>query len=433
MVHQGENAPELSRLWRQMFDAIPDLVTILDRDHRILWLNRAAADRLGTSREAAIGRRCFELMHGTSQPPTGCPHCQLLKDGASHTWEGTIENVDGFFLISASPLQDPSGRMMGSVHIARDITRERQVEDNLRRERDFTAAILEIMDALIVVLDREGRIIHFNRACELLTGYRAAEVKGRRLWELFLLPEEQEAVMGVFASLKQGAFPTRHENHWLTKDGERRLISWSNTALLGADGSVRYVISTGTDITERQQAEERMSRLAHYDLLTDLPNRKLFADRLQQALARGRRYHQLVAVLFLDLDNFKPVNDRYGHETGDLLLKEVAARLKGSIRETDTVGRLGGDEFVAAIEGLKNKEDVAPVARKIIAALSAPFALEGCRCTIGVSVGAAFYPVDGAEMDSLIKKADQAMYEVKKEGGNAYRWYEQREEQPVDF
>jgi diguanylate cyclase (GGDEF)-like protein/PAS domain S-box-containing protein len=418
-----EPAPDLSRLWRQMFDAIPDLILILGTDHRLLWLNRAMAARLGIPREEAIGHRCFRLLHGNDRPAPGCPHSLLLATGTEQHLETTIEGMAGTFLISASPLRDGEGKLVGSVHIARDVTGQRRMEDELRRERDFTAAILETMDTLMVVLDSSGRIVHFNRACEQLTGYAAEEVKGTPLWDLLLLPEERDLVQNVFAAMRVGDFPCRYENSWRTRGGEGRLISWSNTALRRPDGSVQYIIATGLDITERHRAEERMARLAHYDLLTDLPNRKLFGDRLQQAMARARRSRRLVAVLFLDLDQFKPVNDRFGHDVGDLLLKQVAERIRASVRETDTIGRIGGDEFVAAIEDLRRPEDAAPVARKIITALRRPFEVMGLTCVIGVSIGAAFYPADGDELEILVKKADRAIYKAKKAGGNVFRRY----------
>jgi diguanylate cyclase (GGDEF)-like protein/PAS domain S-box-containing protein len=423
LTNLPESAPDLSRLWQQMFDAIPDSIIILDTSHNLLWLNRAMAEHLGVSREEALGSQCFQLLHGSNCPPAGCPHSLLMNTGTAHDAEATIKGVDGTFLISASPLLDAGGKVVGSVHIARDITAQRQIEEELRQERDFTAALLETMDALMMVLDAEGRIIHFNRACERLTGYGAEEMKGKPLWNPLLFPEEPTMVKEVFASLLAGGFPSHYENYWRTREGERRLISWSNTALRRPNGTVQYIIATGLDITERHEAEERMAHLAHYDLLTDLPNRKLFSDRLQQAMARARRSGQLVAVLFLDLDQFKPVNDRFGHDTGDLLLKQVADRIRAAVRETDTVGRIGGDEFVAAIEGLHRPEDVKPVAKKIIDTLQRPFDVEGKICTIGVSIGATFYPRDDDKMETLITKADQTMYEAKKAGGNELRLF----------
>jgi diguanylate cyclase (GGDEF)-like protein/PAS domain S-box-containing protein len=414
--------PALSRLWQQMLDAIPDLVIVLDLEHRILWLNSAMAARLKILRVEAIGSRCFQLLHDADQPPPGCPHCLLLNSGAPHTTEGFITGVEGVFLMSASPLRDSAGALIGSLHIARDITRRHQVEDELRRERDFTAAILEIIDALIVVLDSSGRIVNFNRACELLTGFSAGEVRGRHLWELLPAAEEREKIRDLLASPGQADAPGHHDIYWPASEGDPRLISWSKAAIHRPDGSLQYVIATGQDITERHLAEMHLARLAHYDLLTGLPNRKLYADLLQQAMARARRHRRLIGVLFLDLDHFKPVNDRFGHDTGDLLLAEVARRIRESVRETDTIGRMGGDEFIATIEGLKKREAAEPVARKILAALSRPFELAGQTCRIGVSIGMAFYPDDGAEMEILVKKADQAMYEAKKEG-NTYRIY----------
>ncbi len=182
---------------------------------------------------------------------------------------------------------------------------------------------------------------------------------------------------------------------------------------------------------ERKRAEERLSYLAQHDPLTGLANRGLFCDRLQQALARTKRVNQLVGVMLLDLDHFKTVNDTLGHECGDRVLQETAARLLKCVREVDTVCRIGGDEFTVLVEGVAREQDLSAVARRILEAMSRPFDLDAQEITVGVSIGVTAFPLDNQAMDDLLKHADAAMYRAKERGGQCYHFYVSREGEPA--
>ncbi|MFZ2157503.1 MAG: GGDEF domain-containing protein, partial [Bradyrhizobium sp.] len=190
----------------------------------------------------------------------------------------------------------------------------------------------------------------------------------------------------------------------------------------GDRGKVLGCFSVTTDITEHKQAEERIQRVAHHDSLTGLPNRLLFNDRLHQALSLAKRDSRQFALLYLDLDKFKPVNDRLGHAAGDELLQAVAARIRSEVRESDTVARIGGDEFALILPDVARREEAETVARKIVATVAAPFRLggQGPSVDIGTSIGIALYPVDGRDTDALVTAADAAMYRAK-EAGNSFR------------
>jgi diguanylate cyclase (GGDEF)-like protein/PAS domain S-box-containing protein len=177
------------------------------------------------------------------------------------------------------------------------------------------------------------------------------------------------------------------------------------------------------DITERKQVEQRLERLALYDTLTGLPNRALFFDRMNQLLALARRNAYVLALLFMDLDHFKLINDTHGHEAGDLVLAEAARRMKASTRSSDTVARMGGDEFIGICGRIAAPMDATVVAGKIIAALSGPFRIKGLELTIGVSVGISVYPLDGDDVETLLNKADAAMYRAKESGKGGYRFF----------
>ena len=174
---------------------------------------------------------------------------------------------------------------------------------------------------------------------------------------------------------------------------------------------------------ERKKAENKIKYLALYDSLTDLPNRRLFFDRFNQAFARGKRYQHIIALLYIDLDSFKPINDTYGHEVGDQVLIETAKRIKGCLRESDTAARLGGDEFAVVLQDVKQINNAAVVAEKLIHVLTQPIVLENKVCQVGISLGISIYPNDGQDTNTLLNKADAAMYAVKKKGKCAYSFY----------
>jgi len=197
----------------------------------------------------------------------------------------------------------------------------------------------------------------------------------------------------------------------------------SVSPLKDRNGRVRFVIHVARDITERKQSEQRLRYLAFHDIITDLPNRLLFNDRFQQAILRAARAKRSVAILLMDLDRFKVVNDNHGHRIGDLLLKAIAARLEGNIRKIDTLARLWGDEFGLLIGDLKNARDVNPIARKILRSFAVPFIIEGHELRTSASLGVAFYPDHGDNIEILLKNADHAMYQAKERGRNNYLFY----------
>ena len=325
-----------------------------------------------------------------------------------------------------TPVYDAAGRVIALEGVARDITERKRAEEELRRQKEFLARLLETLDALVVVLDPEGRICEFNRACERLTGYARTEVLGRKVWDFLLLPEEAEAVKGVFRNLLQGRFPNQHENYWVAKNGNRILVAWSNTVLLDEHGRVAYVVGTGRDVTEQRRLEQRLSYLATHDQLTGLPNRVFLEETLRRAISRARRGVRS-AVLFLDLDSFKVVNDTYGHPVGDRLLVALAEMLSGLVRAEDLVVRWGGDEFVVLLEDT-TPEEARTVAGRIASAVAeAPFRVDDREFAISVSIGLAAVEGDAAP-EQVLARADAAMYRAKAQGPGRVAVYRPGEE-----
>jgi PAS domain S-box-containing protein len=257
-----------NRLLQALIDTMPVGALITDADGKIVNTNAAGRDILGSAVRGSLAhperRHTTYYPDGSPFPSQDLPLARALREGR------TVQNVALFIqradgqehalLASAAPVLDETGEIISGIAVFQDITDSKAAQETLTKERDFISAVLETAGALVVVLDRQAQIVRFNRACEALTGYTFAEVEGRRFWELFLLPEEVEPVMAVFSELRAGHFPNTFENYWLTRDGERRLISWSNTALLDGEGVVEYIVGTGIDITDHRRAEEALRK-----------------------------------------------------------------------------------------------------------------------------------------------------------------------------
>jgi diguanylate cyclase (GGDEF)-like protein/PAS domain S-box-containing protein len=282
--------------------------------------------------------------------------------------------------------------------------------------------VFENFGEAIFITDARRRIVAVNPAFSEVTGYALADARGRRPG---LLQIDRTAVADyrtIWRAVRQ-AGRWQGELVCRTKDGQERPQRVTICTLRDAPGSVTHYVAFFSDLVERKAQEDRINFLAQHDALTGLPNRYLLGDRLAHAIASANRRHDQVALLFLDLDRFKMINDSLGHRVGDLLLSSVAARLKSQIREEDTVARLGGDEFVFVIPRFDRAEMPAHVAQKIISAMTEPFEIEGQRFTVGASVGISVYPSDAKNADQLIRNADSAMYKAKGRGGNCYDFY----------
>lgn len=306
--------------------------------------------------------------------------------------------------------------------------------NNLRQsEALFSKAFHVSPDPVIIYRVRDGKIINVNHGFARLTGYNDAEVIGKMLGELNLWEiENGKGAAKQLLILKQAVH--NHELSLVTKNGERRdmLLSSEMTEI----GDEICLLMVARDVSEQKRSEQRLSYLANYDHLTGLPNRILFRDRLTSAMQRAHRAERLVALLYLDLDRFKQVNDSLGHQIGDELLRQVTVRLQQCMRNSDTlaptsldedydatVARLGGDEFTIVLEDIKHIDEISRVAQRILTSLSSPYNLEGHSVFIGASIGITVYPFDDLNLDNLIRNADIAMYRAKALGRNNFQFY----------
>ncbi len=279
------------------------------------------------------------------------------------------------------------------------------------------AAHSDVGECVFVI--EAGRVVYVNEAMSRVFGYTSEEIMALPSFLDMVHPADRESIRTKhFNRLAGIAVETRYEALGLTKDG--RTLNLELAAVVHGRDRVTVVL---LDITARKQSEARLLHMANHDDLTDLPNRILLQERIEHALQRSQRDLSVIALLFIDLDRFKNINDTMGHYVGDLLLKEVAIRLRGCLRESDTICRLGGDEFVVLIEQINETQYMSDVARKILQVLGQPFELQGQEIYIGASIGISVYPEDGADFNALLKNADVAMYRAKESGRNTFQFY----------
>lgn len=309
-------------------------------------------------------------------------------------------------------------------------TRELQYSKQaLEEQTEILQSILGSMSDGVLVTDRHENILFGNSAADQMigtsiVGMRSAE-QAESLSTHFpmILQAEQSREMLLTRALRGDAFDAAEVLVRHKKEPKNVWLSVSGRPLKDSNGDMRCSILVFHDITEQKHKEQHLTHLAKHDDLTNLPNRSLFHDYLHQALARGLRQQELVAVLFLDLDEFKSINDTLGHHSGDLVLQTIAERLRECVRKSDTVARLSGDEFAIILDSISRKEDASRVAQKIREALSKPLQLEGQEVSVTASIGISIYPTDGKHPQALLTNADTAMYLVKEQGGNGYHHY----------
>ncbi|MCK6427299.1 MAG: EAL domain-containing protein [Burkholderiaceae bacterium] len=304
------------------------------------------------------------------------------------------------------------------VWISWDITERKAAQARMR----LHAAALESTQDGVMVTDLDGRIVSVNRAFTEITGYPEPEVIGRRPGFLQSGRHDAAFYAGMWQELlREGRWQGEMWNR--RRDGQLYAQWMSVAAVQDAEQRRSHYVAVFTDTTAHKIAERRLQELAHYDLLTRLPNRAMVLARLEQALAAAERAATRMGVLFIDLDNFKTVNDSLGHDAGDQLLQAVAQRLQQRVRREDTLGRLGGDEFVLVMEHLREAQDAGPVAQGLLDLLEEPFEVAGTPVYVQASVGISLYPEDGASVAELIRDADAAMYQAKRAGRSTYRFY----------
>lgn len=291
----------------------------------------------------------------------------------------------------------------------------------LKAEKQLNKTIVQSSPLAIYTRDKNGMVTGWNAACERIFGWTEAEVLGKPLPTI--PPDKRDESAGLRQQLLAGQPNIQMEGQRYRRDGSVVDLLITLSPLYDESGEIEGVLAIATDITERKAAEKRIEFLAHHDALTGLPNRRLIQARFDQAVAFANRDGRKVALVFMDLDHFKSINDTLGHAVGDAYLQEIAQRLAAAVRGTDILSRQGGDEFLLVLSGLTGKEDIPPVLNKLAERMREPVQVPDLELGISMSIGVALYPEDGNNFEELLKKADMAMYRAKQEGRNTYRFY----------
>ena len=376
-------------------------------------------EALGLMAGQAVGWSVFELYEHVP-----AMLADVRRALAGHEVSGTYDFADLAFETHLSPMWDSGGQVIGATGVATDVTQRRRAEEALAQsERRFRSLVQNSSD-IVTVLDPQGHVLYESPSLEHILGHARETQEGDSLLAL-IHPEDAPSVEKFFAEvLAQPGVHPAIEFRVRHRDGTwRHLEAISSNQM--ADPSVQGIVVNSRDITERKAFQDRLRHQAFYDVLTGLPNRALFLDRLTQALAGRRRRKRAVGVIFLDLDNFKVINDSLGHGAGDELLRAAAMRMEACLRPGDTLARLGGDEFTVLIPDTADGDQALGVARRLSQALQAPIQLQGRDVFVTASLGVAVSTVGGERPDDLLRAADIAMYQAKSGGKDRCALFDQ--------
>lgn len=398
---------------RSILDNMQDTYYRTDVEGRIVRASKSAEKLLGYRIEQLIGRRLADLY---CEPAERDEFLRMLEanGGSVRQFEARLRRGDGTVIwvsTNAQYYRDAAGRVAGVEGTTRDITEARRAQEELR----LAARVFECAAEGIVITDRALAILSVNPVFAEMAGVEPARAARQKLADFAAGAAGEDLEARLCQALAE-------RGQWSGEVRARRadggsFPSWlSVSAVRDRAGEPTHCVAMFSDITERKASHARMAFLAHHDPLTQLPNRLLLRDRVDQAISRAARSGTALALLFVDLDHFKRVNDSFGHQTGDALLREIAGRLARCVRETDTVSRHGGDEFVIALPDLTDVGVVERVARCIAEQVSAPLHAGDVEVRVSCSIGVAMYPGDGEDCDALVRRADASMYAAKRAG-----------------
>jgi len=405
-------------------DHAPMGTALEDMDGKLLEVNQTLC-RLTGYDKSELSEKTFESILFADDLDSYQTHISRLLDGKENAFQMEIRLIHKsgrpiWVESNVSLVRDSANGNAPLCFICQiqDIAQRKLAEEELR----LAASVFGNTQDGIMIMTRDKTILKVNHAFEQILGYRSEEIVGKNRKVLRSGRHEPVFYEEIWNTIDttgswQGEVWERHKN------GRVIPVWFSINSLCDGKGDIERYIAILYDLTDQKKAQERINYLAHYDVLTGLPNRAMFKDRLSHAVKLAERQETMLALLFIDLDNFKQVNDTYGHHAGDELLCQVAEKLQATVRKSDTLSRLGGDEFIIALEDIKNPVAVKTTAEKIVQMLSEPVILGEASVFLSASIGIALFPDDGRDIETLVKHADMAMYRAKDEGRNQFRFY----------
>ncbi|MBY0241412.1 MAG: EAL domain-containing protein [Burkholderiaceae bacterium] len=404
---------------RLIADNLPALVTYVDGNQRYTFTNRRFEEVFNLPPGGALGKTVQAII-GKQAHALSARYLQRALLGELVQFERPLQTPNGvrWDAITYVPDFGPDQQVRGLFVMAENITERRKNNESMK----LAALMYQNSSEGMMVTDAEGLILSVNPAFTRISGYTEAEVVGHWAYELTSGRQDYE----FFRKMRNAI---RHTGQWegevwhQNKHGEHYLVALRFDAVFDQNGEAYRRVALFSDITKKKASEELVWKQANFDTLTGLPNRRMFGERLRQEMKKADRTQLPMALVFIDLDGFKEVNDTLGHDMGDVLLQQVAQRLADCVRGTDSVARLGGDEFTVILGELNNPPDMLRIAQQILKAIAAPIQLGAEMVHISASLGITFYPDDARDADTLLKNADQAMYAAKQQGRNRFNYF----------
>lgn len=406
------------RRYHTLLETTHDGIFFLDRNLKITFATTHAARHLGAHETAIIGADARAIL-----PDNAIDLARSILDGSrsgSHREASASEHrvtlrfTGAWLSLWFAPMRDDSGVVTGVMGILRDITEHKRTEEDLDAYAEINRSLMKGLPYGMDIIDVDGNILHFSEKFEEILGKDAI---GKKCWDIYRADRRRCEGCPLEHGLEPGQLKVVEVDDII----EGRTFSITHIGMWYRGR--KAVLQMFSDITENKRLEQRLKHISSHDILTGLPNRMLLTDRLGQAMARSRRYKKFVALMMLDLDRFKEINDAMGHEKGDVLLRAVAQRLSKCVRETDTITRLGGDEFVVIFTDITDAKDVERVVQKVGESFAAPFDIDGQEVYTTASIGVSIYPADGETIDLLLKNVEIAMYHAKSQGPGNFQFF----------
>ncbi|HUX89349.1 MAG TPA: EAL domain-containing protein [Gallionellaceae bacterium] len=416
-----------SSTWIQAMDSFVDVIYLLDAKRHLVRANKVFYTMMRVEPEQAIGKHITEIIHPLGETVL-CPVCRAQEERLDTVITMEVDHPDNPsgrpIEISVKTMRDEAGMPTGTLMSIHDLSHTRKIEENLLESEERFRRVAAEAPFPMMIHAENGEVLEINKAWSEATGYSHADIPDITSWlqnaywdNVPAMQRMVEKLYGIKHRVDQGERVIR------CKDGSFRTWHFSAAPVGQLPDGRKYIVSMAQDVSDRKAAQQQIEFLAYHDALTGLPNRLLAKDHLEQATLVADREKTLVALLFVDLDKFKTINDSLGHVIGDGLLKSVSLRLRECLRETDTLSRHGGDEFLIVLNNMPDTESITVVAEKILARLAEPFEVDNHDLAISLSIGVSVYPDDGKDFDTLLKKSDTAMYQAKESGRNTYRFH----------
>jgi diguanylate cyclase (GGDEF)-like protein/PAS domain S-box-containing protein len=411
--------------YRTTLDNMQDSYIEVDLAGNFTFINEATCQNLGYTMQELIGQnfskiapgqddvksifKAYNKVYKTGEPHTGFAFKVIRKDGST-----------GYAETSISIVKDKQGQPIGFRSVGRDVTERKHMEEELQESGKKYQALVENINDVFYSLDTQGNITYVSPVVEHLTMYKVSDLIGKPFTPI-IYPDDLPALLDSLNRLASGQLEP-WEFRIVDKDGRVIFVRTSSRPLY-KDSEIVGITALMTDITERKKLEQKLEEMATHDFLTGLPNRVLLHDRFNIAAALARRNKARLAVMSLDLDNFKSINDTLGHAAGDQVLKAIGVRLTGIIRASDTVARIGGDEFILVMLESNHMKDATTVAQKILDSFVEPLLIDGHQLPLSTSIGIAIYPENAEDLETLTKKSDAALYYSKGHGRNQFKFF----------